>query len=867
MKGFKRNLIWIFILLSLVATSVWGKVTAPKEFFGFEPGADRQLFTYEQLIEYLQLLEKQTDRIQLRQIGKTPLGRPMYIAFISSAENISRLDELKNINRELALNTNLKDEQLHEYVENGRVFVLGTLSMHSNEVGPSQASAKIAYELGTTTDPEILSWLKKVVYMMVPSHNPDGMDMVVKHYLKTKGTKYEGSNLPGVYHKYVGHDNNRDFVTLSQEDTRAIAAIYNLEWFPQVMVEKHQMGSTGPRYFVPPPHDPIAENVDGEIWSWIGVFGSNLMKDMTQAGLKGVSQHYLFDDYWPGSTETCIWKNVIGFLTECASVKGATPVYVDPTELRVGGKGLSEYKKSINMPVPWEGGWWRLRDIVEYERVSTLSILKTAALHAKKILYFRNNIARKEVQKGLNQPPYFYHIPGKQHDAGEFVKLVNLLMEHGVEVYRVAKNQHTPAGFIEKGDIIIPLAQPFRGFIKEVMERQKYPVRHYTPDGEIIRPYDITSWSLPLHMGVHVKAINAKVKIKHLEKIQGRYSLFTTQKMSAPFVVFPVSNNESFQIAFHVLKKRGTVFRVKKTFRKDSLLLEAGSFIIPSSQMTDEILNLITVPPVELENITGIAKQSVSLPRIALVETFFHDMDAGWARYIFDTYGIPYTVIHPRDFEKTDFSKKFDLVIFPDNDKNILMEGKWKSQNGYYIPAYPPEYTKGIGKKGFQKLLKFFLDGGKIMAWGRSTGLFIGNLIFEKSKKEKEEFQLPIRDLSQDLQKKGLYCPGSLVRIQLRDCPLTFGLEKEIGVFYRGNPVFRTTIPIFDMDRRVVASFPEENILLSGYAEKEKLLANKVAMAVVRKSKGRLILFAFNPQFRANTSVAFKLVFNGILMP
>ena len=130
--------------------------------------------------------------------------------------------------------------------------------------------------------------------MMVPCHNPDGMDMIVEHYRKYKDTKYDGSSMPGVYHNYVGHDNNRDFVTLTQEDTKAIARIYNQDWFPQVMVEKHQMGSTGPRYFVPPPHDPIAENVDAGIWNWVGIFGSNIITDMTSAGLKGVSQHYLF---------------------------------------------------------------------------------------------------------------------------------------------------------------------------------------------------------------------------------------------------------------------------------------------------------------------------------------------------------------------------------------------------------------------------------------------------------------------------------------------------------------------------------------------------------------------------------------------
>ena len=212
--------------------------------------------------------------------------------------------ELKNINRLLMLDPEIPNEERTILIEKGKVFVLMTLSMHSTEVGPSQSAPLIAYDLITTTDPTKLEWLDNVVYMMVPSHNPDGMDMVVEHYEKYKGTKYEGSSLPGVYHKYIGHDNNRDFVTLSQSDTKAIASIYNLEWFPQVMVEKHQMGSHGVRYFVPPPHDTIAENIDAGIWNWVGIFGSNMITDMTKDSLAGVSQHYLFDEYWPGSTGT-----------------------------------------------------------------------------------------------------------------------------------------------------------------------------------------------------------------------------------------------------------------------------------------------------------------------------------------------------------------------------------------------------------------------------------------------------------------------------------------------------------------------------------------------------------------------------------
>ncbi len=314
----KSTLMLLFILLFalLVGTHAqnYDEVPTPESFFGFKPGTDRMLFTYEDLINYLQKVDVLSDRIKLEEIGSSPLGKKMYIAFISSESNIKNLEKLRKINKKLALDPDLSDVEKSQFTRDGKVFVLATLSMHSGEVGPSQSAPLIAYDLATTADPSRLQWLSNVVYMMVPCHNPDGMDMIVNHYKKYKGTKYEGSSMPGVYHKYVGHDNNRDFVILSQEDTRAIAAIYNQTWFPQVMVEKHQMGSTGPRYFVPPIHDPIAENIEAGVWNWTGLFGANLIKHMTAEGLRGVSQHYIFDDYWPGSTETCIWKNVIGIL-------------------------------------------------------------------------------------------------------------------------------------------------------------------------------------------------------------------------------------------------------------------------------------------------------------------------------------------------------------------------------------------------------------------------------------------------------------------------------------------------------------------------------------------------------------------------
>ncbi len=865
----------IFVTACLITTvNLTAQIKSPEDHYGFKPGSDGNLFLYEELIEYLQILDEASDKVKMSEIGKSPEGRPIYIAFISSAENLNKLDKLKEYNRKLSMDPELSEAEKSEIFSEGKVFVLATMSMHSTEVGPSQSAPLMAYDLATTTDPEKLQWLEDMIFMMVPCHNPDGMDIVVNHYRKYKGTKYDGSSVPRVYHKYIGHDNNRDFVILSQEDTRAISRIYSLDWFPQVMIEKHQMGSTGVRYFVPPMHDPIAENVDAEIWNWTGVFGANMISDMTKNGQAGVTHQYLFDDYWPGSTETCIWKNVIGMLTEGASAKMATPVFIEPTELSVSGKGLSEYKKSINMPLPWEGGWWRLEDIVDYEIVSMFSILKTASLHREELLRFRNRMTEGEVNKGRTQAPYYYLFPKQQHDYSEMVYVVNLLREHGIKVYTVRGDIVFKNYIIEKGSIVVPLAQPFRAFIKEVLEKQEYPVRHYTPDGEIIKPYDIASWSLPLHNGVRSREINVRILDleNQLDEITGEYKLIADKPEDAVAMIFPVTNNESFKAAFTALSKGLSVSRTIKDEEISGMAVPKGSFLIQKGKQSSAgmkgIMDMITVSPVFLSADPQISTSKVTLPRIALVETNFHDMDAGWTRFVFDTYSIPFKVLKPGDFKDTDFAENFDVVIFPSSRKSILMEGKSGSAGNYYPTSYPPEFTKGIGKDGMKNLMTFVDKGGLIISWGQSTALFEGALQIEREKEDKEDFKLPFSDISFQLSTKGLYCPGSLVRIRLvPDHPICLGMEKETGVFFRGTPVFSTSIPNFDMDRRVIGTIPEKEILMSGYVEKEELLGNKSLLVWMKKGKGQFVLFGFNPQYRASSHATYKLLFNSILLP
>jgi hypothetical protein len=224
--------------------------------------------------------------------------------------------------------------------------------------------------------------------------------------------------------------------------------------------------------------------------------------------------------------------------------------------------------------------------------------------------------------------------------------------------------------------------------------------------------------------------------------------------------------------------------------------------------------------------------------------------------------------LRPENLQTVNLQRDFDVLIFTDRSKSIYMTGK-SERDGKPVPSnYPPEFAKGMEKKGFENLMKFVNNGGKIMAWGPATELFLGAIsIGEKDDENKEEFMLPVSDIGKSLTSQGLYVPGSLLRLNFRnDHPLAWGMPDQCGVFHRGTPVFRTSIPGLDMDRRVVAAFPEDEILMSGFAQKEELLKREAALVWVKKGKGQIVLSSFHPQFRASTPVTFKLLFNAVLL-
>ncbi|HEX2644175.1 MAG TPA: M14 family metallopeptidase, partial [Thermoanaerobaculia bacterium] len=451
-------------------------IPSPESFLGHRVGEDRHLAPYPKVLEYLRTLDAASDRITLEPAGRSTLGNEMVVAVMTSEENQKRLDRYREISRRLANPDGLSEEEARALMAEGKTIALITCTIHSTEVGATQMVMEFAHDVATTQDPKMLAWLRDTILLVIPSINPDGQVMVIDWYNKYLGTPFEGGPMPWLYHPYTGHDNNRDFYMLTQKETQAVNEVLYHRWFPQVFLDEHQMGSNGPRMFVPPQADPLAPDVHSLIFRQADLLGTVMSLRLEEAGKTGVGSNMIFDSYWPGGTRnTAWWKNVTGLLTEVASADIATPIYIEPGELRGGVKGLPEYDRRSNFPSLWPGGWWRLRDIVEYELVATRAFLESSAVYREAILSNFYKMGREAVQRGATEPPYAFVVPADQRDPVAAAQLVDLMLRHGVRVQRATAPLTVGRTVYPAGSYVFPAAQPYRQFLLTMLRPQRYP--------------------------------------------------------------------------------------------------------------------------------------------------------------------------------------------------------------------------------------------------------------------------------------------------------------------------------------------------------------------------------------------------------
>ena len=490
------------------ATAPVTSVPAPAQVLGFVPGTDRALPTWAQVTEYFARLDAASPRVEVHTLGRTTLGRPFIAAYVGDSATIAELPRYREIQRRLADPRLWRAGERDALIAGGKVVVLVTGSIHSDEVGGILAPLVLAHRLATAEDAEARAIRANAITIVVPSLNPDGVDLVGDWYRATLGTRYEGADVPFLYHAFTGHDNNRDWYAFTQAETRlTVDSLHNV-WHPQVVNDIHQQGAYGSRIFIPPYLPPVEPNVDPLVIEGVDSLGSRVARRLLAEGKSGVVTHALYDAWTPARA----YQHYHGgarILTETASARLASPITLTLDSLRPG-RGYDPRRVSANFPRLWRGGRWSLADIVDYQASAAWDIVATTAAERAAWLDRFARVGERAVAgraaPGRADWPLAFVIPMQQPDQAPLRALLRVLQRGGVEVRRAEQPFASGNARYSAGTYVVRAEQPYFAFAKALLEAQHYPDLRDS-SGAPVRPYDVTAHTLPLLMGVRVGAV------------------------------------------------------------------------------------------------------------------------------------------------------------------------------------------------------------------------------------------------------------------------------------------------------------------------------------------------------------------------
>ncbi len=701
-------LLLVLINSSLTLFAQTENIPSPESVLGFNPTDDKTIADWKQITNYFAKLDAASPRLKVQDIGKTTLGKPQIVAFISSEENIANLEFYKDLNR-----TNY-DPRLPIAIDKIKAGgkVLGTpksivaisCSIHSTEIVASQMSMLLAYKLATAADAPTKEILNNTILLLIPSANPDGIDIVADWYRKTLGTKYEGSAPPELYHHYAGHDNNRDWFMLNLAETRNITKLFWQEWFPQIVYDVHQQGQNGARMTLPPFFDPPNPRISPLILRELGLIGYKMAADLQSAGQAGVTTNATYDTWWHGGFRSApYYHNSIGILSEAASADLMTPITVKKEDLarRNPTRGIvSMLENATNIPDPWEGGRWAPFDIAKEEMIAAMSVLEMASKFRERYLKNARNLSSANLVPDPVDPKAFIVYAGQPN--GESVsRFFEILMWQGMEVYEMTRELEVALdqddlnnfGEIPAGSFIVLVNQPQKPNVLSLFEKQVYPER-INANGEAEVPYDVAGWTLPLQMGVEYAAA---FDIKDFERHK------KTLRM--------VEGINQARIALN-LKPNAEVFAK-----------------LPNPLKTN--------------------------PKIGLYKGWANSMDEGWTRLVLDNHQIKFTSLMDKDFR--DGSLEYDAIILPSISENMLLKGRNEKD-------YPKEYTGGITEEGVKNLKAFVENGGKLICFDESCKMVIKQFELPVKNtldgKTRKEFYCPGSILNLDVDRRFTVAKG-----------------------------------------------------------------------------------------------------------
>ncbi|WP_020579307.1 M14 family metallopeptidase [Actinopolymorpha alba] len=826
-------------LTEVVPNVAAASVPTPEQYFGFEMGTAGELARYPDMLTYFQLLAKRTDRLTYQKLGDTTLGNDYAMLTISSPKNLKRIDRLVEINRRLANPRGLSPAEAKKLSEEGRPFYLLFASIHSTEVGTGQAVPNIVHRLATENSADIKEILDNSVVLVVPSQNPDGQELVVNHWYDTKGTPYNRT-YPDLYHKYIGHDDNRDWFMFTQKETQLAVQLQN-KYKPVITHDMHQMGATGARMFVPPYLDPFDPNIHPLLVQATNTVGNEMAQALAAEGKEGVIWNAVYD-YWTPARMYMVYHGQPRILTEIASVNLAD-TYVNP---RGPDVPIGPQEPKVNFPAPYSKGTWTLKQIVDYGDTAAFAGMKYVARYHSEWLYNFYQVQRDWVNR--DKGPYAFVIPADQRDPYATYELLKILQTAEVEIHRATAAFTSGGKEYPAGSWVVKLAQPFGSFAKSMLEKQVYPDLREYEGGPPLPPYDIAGHTLPMLMGVSVDTAQGEFTAA-LERVASVKpgTIAAPPPPKGAYLVGPESYG-AFRLVSELQKAGVPTLRAADEFEAAGRTFAPGTFVLPPSPQARQVLEKVAdqtgVPFYGVDTAPQVrAFELKSGTRVGL-HRGANNIPGGWLMWLFEQYGINHEVVSAQDFEG-DLKDKYDVIVLPQGmTKNRIINGLDPAKN-------PPEFSwaYGVGETGWRKLKDFVEDGGTLLSLGNSVA---GTA---------ELLDLPIEPVLPEDEKE-FYSPGSLLNQEFDlSSPVAWGMPENWPVFFESDEAFRLEP---GASSTVVSRYPDSDVLASGWLLGEDYIKGQANIISHQVGEGYVVTYGSQVEFRTWTRGTFKLIFNAM---
>jgi zinc carboxypeptidase len=884
----------LLLLLYAPATLLGdGRVPTPESVFGFRPGADYKLATYDQAVEYFKKLAAASKYVKLVEAGKTSQGRAMYFALVSSPANLGKIDRYREIARRLAHPQGLTDADARKLAREGKAFVHIDGGLHSTEVAGPAHIPQLLYDLvNGASDPDVKSMLDNVVVLLWPTINPDGQQMVAEWYMRNVGTPYELSGLPRLYQEYVGHDNNRDAYMLNMVESRVIEHTWR-QWEPQIIYVHHQTGPFPTRIWLPPFSEPVGIDAPFLMSREVNMIGMAIAKGLEERGQVGATHMgTAFDAWYPGYVDYAPnFKNIAAFWTETALFQYATPHEYTLDDFP---PAMRDLRPQSLYSSPWPPGTWRLRDAVDYMETASLSTIEFASKYKDSLLFNRYQAGRDQIALGKKKAPYAYFIPQQQRDPVAAVELLRRIAFGGVRVSELTAPVTLAAETFPAGTWVVPTDQEFAAMAREILDVQAYPDLRQYPGGPPERPYDAAGWSLPLQMGVRVVAStapledDARAKMKLIGPLPEPrvkptpYDAALTTDM-ASFDSPPGAGFDTDPASAAIVPPAGRVTgsgpvlvidpAQNNAFKAVNLAWRQGGTVQASAGPSGAPIRyairglaagaqdgLVKSLALQAERTLSAPGRAIHQPRIGLYQPWSGSMGEGWTRWILEQYGFAFVGVHPEDF-KSPLAEKIDVLIIADDARVPLAPGVGSSgstggagvagrggRGGPVRPEYAYQLTAG-DLQGFEQFVR---GGGTVLCISNASAFAI------------QQLKLPVRNVVAGLRPEEFFLRGSVVQVTTDPThPVMAGMPDKAAVFVDGSPVFET---LDGFTGTVLARYQDSGSpLLAGYLIGETFLHGKAAALDVQLDAGHVVLLGFRPEWRGQPFGTFRVLLNAAL--